>query len=52
MDLAGGEIAYIYSIVAKPGGRSKHFDVDGMLENLSSTGQQELADILGLRYSL
>ena len=29
-----------------------YFNIDGMLENLSSTSQQELVDILRLRYTL
>jgi hypothetical protein len=51
VDTAGGEIAHVHSIVVKSGEGSAHFDVDGMLENLSSTGQQELADILHPKYS-
>jgi hypothetical protein len=51
VDTAGGEIAHVHSIVVKSGEGSARFDVDGMLENLSSTGQQELADILRLKYS-
>jgi hypothetical protein len=38
VDLAGGEIAHVHSIVVKLGEGSAHFDVDVMLENLSSTG--------------
>jgi hypothetical protein len=51
VDSAGGEIVHIHSIVVKPGEGSAHFDVDGVLENLSSTSQQELANILRPRYS-
>ena len=39
MDLAGGDIQHVHSIVVKPGEGSEHFDIDGMLENLSSIGQ-------------
>ena len=52
MDLAGGDMQHVYSFVVKPGKESAHFDIDGMLENLSSTGQWKLADILRPRYSL
>jgi hypothetical protein len=38
VDTAGGELAHVHSIVVKSGEGSAHFDVDGMLENLSSTG--------------
>ena len=51
VDLAENEIQHVHSIVVKLGEESTHFDVDGMLENLSSTGQQELANMLHLRYS-
>ena len=51
MDSAGGHIQHVHSIVVKPGEESAHFDINGMLENLSSTGQQELVDIFHLRYS-
>jgi hypothetical protein len=51
VDLAGGEIAHVHSIIVKPGEGSAHFNVDGMWENLSSTGQDKLADILRPRYS-
>jgi hypothetical protein len=51
VDLAGNEIPHVHSIVVKSGEGSVHFDVDGMLENLSSTSQQELADMLRPRYS-
>jgi hypothetical protein len=51
VDSAENEIPYVHSIIMKSGEESAHFDVDGMLENLSSTGQQELADIFCPRYS-
>jgi hypothetical protein len=50
-DSAGNEIPHFHSIVVKSKERSEHFDVDGMLENLSSTSQQELAYMLRPRYS-
>ena len=52
VDSTGGEIAHVHSIVVKSREGSVHLDVDGMLENLSSNGQQELVDILCPRYSL
>jgi hypothetical protein len=51
VDSAGSDIQNVHSIVVKPGEGSARFDVDGMLENLNSTGQQELADMLRPRYS-
>jgi hypothetical protein len=51
VDSAGNEIPHVHSIVVKSGKGSAHFDVDGMLENLRSIGQQELADMLCSRYS-
>jgi hypothetical protein len=38
VDLVGNEIPHVHSIVVKLGEGSAHFDVDGMLENLSSIG--------------
>jgi hypothetical protein len=38
VDLAGNEIPHVHSIVVKSRKGSAHFDVEGMLENLSSTG--------------
>jgi hypothetical protein len=38
VDLAGNEILHVHSIVVKSGEGSTHFNVEGMLENLSSTG--------------
>jgi hypothetical protein len=52
VDSAGNEIPHVHSIVVKSGEGSAHFDVDGMLQNLSSIGQQELTDMLRQRYSL
>ena len=52
MDLAGDDMQNVHSIIVKPGEGSMHFDIDGMLEYLSSTSQQELEDILCSRYSL
>jgi hypothetical protein len=51
VDSAGSDIQHVHSVVVKPGEGSARFNVDGMLENLSSTSQQELADMLCPRYS-
>ena len=39
VELARDDIQYVHSIVVKPGEGSVHFDINGMLENLSSTSQ-------------
>jgi hypothetical protein len=51
VNTAGNELAHVYSIIVKLGEGSAHFNVEEMLENLSSTGQQELADLFRLKYS-
>ena len=51
MDLARVDLQHVHSIVVKPGEGSAHFNINGILENLTSTGQQELVDILHPRYS-
>jgi hypothetical protein len=38
VNTAGSELAHVHSIVVKLGEGSARFDVEGMLENLSSTG--------------
>jgi hypothetical protein len=48
---AGSELAHIHSVIVKSGEGSVCFDVKGMLENLSSSVQQELADLLRSKYS-
>jgi hypothetical protein len=47
----GSELQHVHSIVVKVGGGCAHFDVDGMLNNLSSSGQRELAELLRSKYS-
>jgi hypothetical protein len=47
----GSELQHVHSIVVKVGGRCVQFDVDGMLNNLSSSGQGELAELLRSKYS-
>jgi hypothetical protein len=49
--LEGSELEHIHSIVVKVGGGCAQFDVDRMLNNLSSTGQGELAELLRSKYS-
>jgi hypothetical protein len=51
VNTAGCELAYVHSIVVKSGEGSACFDVEGMLENLNSTGEQDLADLLRSKYS-
>jgi hypothetical protein len=47
----GSELQHVHSIVVKVGGGCAQFDVDGMVNNLSSTGQRELAELLRSKYS-
>ena len=47
----GSQLQHVQSIVVKVGGGFVQFDVDGMLNNLSSSGQGELAELLQLKYS-
>jgi hypothetical protein len=42
----GSELQHVHSIVVKVGGGCAQFEVDGMLNNLSSSGQGELAELL------
>ena len=47
----GSKIQHIHSIVVKVGGGYTQFDVDEMINNLSSSGQGELAELLQSKYS-
>jgi hypothetical protein len=47
----GSKLQHVHSIVVKVGGGCVQFDVDGMLNNLSSSGQGELAELLRSKYS-
>ena len=47
----GSELQHVHSILVKVGGRCVQFDVDGMINNLSSSGQGELAELLRSKYS-
>jgi hypothetical protein len=47
----GSELQHVHSIVVKVGGGCAQFDVDGLLNNLSSSGQGELAELLRSKYS-
>jgi hypothetical protein len=47
----GSEIEHVHSIVVKVGGKCAQFDVDAMVNNLSSTCQGELAELLRSKYS-
>jgi hypothetical protein len=47
----GFELEHVHSIIAKVGDGSAQFDVDGMLMNLSSTAQVDLAELLQSKYS-
>jgi hypothetical protein len=42
----GLELEHVHSIVVKVGSGCAQFDVDGMLNNLSSTSQGKLAELL------
>ena len=42
----GSELQHVHSIVVKVGGRWMQFDVDGMLNDLSSSDQGELVELL------
>jgi hypothetical protein len=48
----GFELEHVHSIMMKVGDERAQFDVDRMLENLSSTGQVELVELLQTNYSL
>jgi hypothetical protein len=47
----GFEIEHVHSIFVKVGGGSTQFDVDAMVNSLSSTDQGELAELLQSKYS-
>jgi hypothetical protein len=47
----GVELEHVHSIVVKVGDGSAQFDVEGMLMNLRTTAQEELADLLQSMYS-
>ena len=47
----GSKLQHVHSIVVKVGGGCMQFNVDGMINNLSSSGQEELAELLRLKYS-
>ena len=47
----GSELQHVHSTVMEVGAGSTQFDVDGMLNNLSSSSQGELADLLRSKYS-
>jgi hypothetical protein len=46
VNVDGSEKEHIHSIVVKVGVKWAQFDVDGMLENLSSTAQVDLINLL------
>jgi hypothetical protein len=47
----GFEIEHVHSIFVKVGGGCAQFDVDAMVNSLSSTDQGELAELLQSKYS-
>jgi hypothetical protein len=51
MNADGSEMEHIHSIVVKIGDGRAQFDVDGILENLSSTAQEDLVDLFRSKYS-
>jgi hypothetical protein len=51
VNVEGIELEHVHSIVIKVGDGSAQFDVDGMLENLSNTMQEELVDMFRPKYS-
>jgi curli biogenesis system outer membrane secretion channel CsgG len=51
VNVEGSEVKHVHSIVVKVGDGRAQFNVDGMLENLSSTSQVELAELLQSKYS-
>jgi hypothetical protein len=46
VSLDGSELEHVYSILVNVGDGRTQFDVDRMLENLSSTGEVELVELL------
>ena len=49
--LKSSKLQHVHSIVVKVGGGCMQFDVDGMLNNLSSSGQGKLVELLRSKYS-
>jgi hypothetical protein len=47
----GIELDHVHSIVVKVGSGRTQFDVAGMLEKLSNTTQEKLADLFRFKYS-
>jgi hypothetical protein len=47
----GSELEHVHSVVVKVGGGCAQFNIDGMLNNLSSSCQRELAELLRSKYS-
>ena len=47
----GSELEHVHSIIVKVGDRRAQFDVDKMLDNLSNTTLEELADLFRSKYS-
>lgn len=48
--LRGFEMEHVHSIVVKVGDEKAQFDVDGMLENLNSIAQVDLAKLFQSKY--
>jgi hypothetical protein len=51
MNAEGVELEHVHSIVVKVRDRKAQFDVDGMLDNLSNTAQEELTVLFWSKYS-
>jgi hypothetical protein len=51
VNVEGSEVEHVHSIIVKVGDRRARFNVDGMLENLSSTAQVDLVELLQSKYS-
>lgn len=47
----GSEPQHVHSIVVKVGAEGAQFDIDGLLDNLRSSGQEDLAELLQSKYS-
>jgi hypothetical protein len=50
VSVEGSELEHVHSFVVKVGDERAQFDVDEMLENLSSIVQVELVDLLQTKY--
>jgi hypothetical protein len=46
----GFELEHVHSIIVKVGDKRAQFNVDGILENLSSTAQVELANLFQFKF--